>query len=108
MEPSVQKPRSSSKNLGIAMSVQQLAPPTRSEIMRELAFYENQYQITTDAFLAAEGRIPEIDEDDAVEWHYRVEQLRVLQQIESSRPYSCAVRVQSLKNCESMMDCLAA
>ena len=90
------------------MSVQQLAPPTRSEIARELAFYENRYQITTAAFLAEEGCIPDIDEDDAVEWLYRIEQLRVLQQVDLRRPYSCAVRVQSLENRESMMDRLAA
>lgn len=90
------------------MPVQQLAPPTMIEIARELASYEEQYQITTAAFLSKGGCIPEIDEDDAVEWLYRVEQLRVLQQLDSMRPYSRVERGTSLKNHDSVMDCLAA
>ncbi|MGD0521006.1 MAG: hypothetical protein ABSA48_07095 [Terracidiphilus sp.] len=90
------------------MSVQQLAPLTISEIARELAFYEVQYGTTTAAFLAAEGHIPEIDEDDAVEWFYRVEQLRVLRLVDSKCPYSRIERGTPLENCDNMMDCLAA
>lgn len=88
------------------MPVEQLAPPTISEIARELTSYEEQYGITTAEFLAEDGRFPEIDEDDAVEWLYRVEQLRVLQDIESMRPYSRSERGVSLKNCNSVMDCM--
>lgn len=90
------------------MSVHQLVPPTISEIARELASYEEQYGITTAAFLAADGSIPDVDEDDAVEWLYRVEQLRVLQQADSVSPYSRVERGISLKNCDSMLDRLAA
>jgi len=90
------------------MPVQQIAPPTIIEIARELASYEEQYGITTAKFLEEDCRIPEIDEDDAVEWFYRVEQLRVLQEVDCMRPYSRVERGVSLKNHDSVMDCLAA
>ncbi len=90
------------------MPVQQLAPPSVAEITRELALYEKRYNTTTAVFLESEGAIPEIDEDDAVEWQYRVEQLRALQQTEAARPYSRARRGVSLENDDCVMDCLAA
>jgi hypothetical protein len=90
------------------MPVQQLASPSITDIVRELTSYEEQYGVSTDDFLAAEGRLPEIDEDDAVEWLYRIEQLRVLREVDCMHPYSRLERGTSLKNEECMMDRLAA
>ena len=63
-----------------AMPVQQLASPTLSDVVSDLREFERKYGITTLDFLAKDGLIPEVDDDDAVEWLYRVEQFRVLQQ----------------------------
>ena len=89
------------------MPVEQLATPTISEIGRELAAYQEQYGITTEQFLAGEG-VCEVDEDDANDWYYRVEQLRVLRQVQFVHPYAQVEKGTSLKNCDSKMDCLAA
>ncbi len=91
------------------MSVQQLAPPTIIEIARELREFEERNHMTTTEFLAVSGRVPEMDEDEAVEWFYRAEQLRVLQELGGGNRYSRSGR--ELSNCDSvidLMDCLAA
>lgn len=89
------------------MPVQQLSPPTITEILRELTSYEEQYGVSTAMFLTAEESLPEIDEDDAVEWLYRAEQLRVLRDADRVRSYSHLERG-TLKNEECMADRLAA
>lgn len=90
------------------MPVQLLAPPTISEIALELAEFERQYHISTNAFIEAEGRIPEVDEDDAVEWLYCWAQFLALQGSQVGCAYSHAERGAKLKNCERVMDLLAA
>jgi len=90
------------------MPVQQLAPPTVSEIERDIAAFETQYQVSTRAFVEADGRVSEIDEDDAVDWFYLVEQLKFLRRGEVISSYSRAANSSSLKNCVDVMDRLAA
>jgi hypothetical protein len=86
------------------MPVEQLAPPTLTEVERDIAVYEDRYQMTTADFLAADGCVSGIDEDDAVEWLYRAEQRRVLQEPEFSSPYSRCDRAKPLNGCTNVMD----
>lgn len=88
------------------MSVEQLAPLSIEEIRRELASYEEQYQVSTSTFLEKDGCIPGIDEDDAVEWLYRVEQLRVLQEPKVVSPYARSVDASPLKGCMDVIEVL--
>jgi hypothetical protein len=108
MEHKMHCNRSIFKNWGFLMPIHQLAPPTITDVVRELTSYEEQYGISTEKFLEADGRFPEIDEDDAVEWLYRAEQLRVLRDFENLRPYSSLERGMSLENDECSQDLLAA
>jgi hypothetical protein len=61
------------------MPVQQLIPPTIAEVEQSIASFERQYGITTPDFLASTNSTF-IDDDDAVEWLYCVEQLKVLRE----------------------------
>jgi hypothetical protein len=91
------------------MPVQIVTPtPTIGEIERELRALECKYGISTPAFISAEGRLESIDEDDAVEWAYLVEQFECLRDAEVKFSYSQITGDGSLKNCDSAMDRLAA
>ncbi len=86
------------------MPIQQLAPPTLNEINQELAQFEGRFHISTEEFLASEQHGAQIDEDDAVQWLFLVEQRRVLR----ANPYLRSETGKSLKNCYSVLDRLAA
>ena len=66
------------------MPVQQLPPPTIAEVEKDIADYERKYNMTTAAFLALTEADPSIDEDDAMEWAYRAEQLAALREANRS------------------------
>jgi hypothetical protein len=89
------------------MSIQHLAPPTIDEVEHALRALETQYGITTPAFIEVEGRVPNVDEDDAVEWDYLVEQLRCLREVEVKFSYSRIKGETTLMNNDSVMDRLA-
>ena len=89
------------------MSVQQIAPPTIDEIERALRAFETQYRISTPAFIEADGRISDVDEDDAVEWAYLVEQLQCLREVEVRFSYSRIKGETTLQNNDSIIDRLA-
>lgn len=86
------------------MPVQQLAPPSVADIRRDLFNLEQKYSTSTAAFVAADGYVPGIDEEDAVEWLYRAEQLRVLEEPEVFSPYSRTERATTLKGCTNVME----
>jgi hypothetical protein len=90
------------------MPVQQLAPPTLNEISQETARFEERFGVSTAEFLANENALPEIDEDDAVEWLYLAEQLKALQQVAAASPYARNEVGKALKNSLCVMDRLAA
>jgi hypothetical protein len=81
------------------MPVQQTAPLTLDEIVGEIREFERKYNISTVTFVAADGEIDEVDEDDAVEWLYRVEQFRTLQR--PTRQTSRTERATSVSGCVS-------
>jgi hypothetical protein len=81
------------------MPVEQIAQPSIDEIRRDLKAYEDKYSMSTAAFIAVNGCVDQIDEDDAVEWLYRAEQLRVLEEPVAHSPYSRNERPKELKNC---------
>lgn len=86
------------------MPVQQLAPPTLNDIVSDLQEFERKYGITTVDFLAKDGLVSEVDDDDAVEWLYRVEQFRVLQQRSSGYAASRTERATSVKDSTDVID----
>jgi hypothetical protein len=90
------------------MSVQQIAPLTLGEIVEDLRKFEKAYNISTVAFVAADGLIEEVDEDDAVEWLYRVEQFRTLQQSPKTSRTERATSVGGCVSAVKAMEELAA
>jgi hypothetical protein len=90
------------------MPVEQFAPPTIDEIRRDLAAYEQRYNMSTSEFLKRDGCVVGIDEDDAVEWLYRAEQIRFLQEQAVVSPYAHLEHAVPLKTCTDTMDRLAA
>jgi hypothetical protein len=93
------------------MPVQQLALPTLNEVANELREFERKYGITTVDFLEKDGLLSDVDDDDAVEWLYFVEQFRVLQQTKggsSDTRTEHATSLNSRANVTEVMDCLAA
>ena len=93
--------------LGYRMSVQQLSPPTVEEIERDLAEFEAQYQISTADFVVAAYCVPGVDEDDAVNWSYLIEQLKFFRRIEVVSSYSRVDPAPLLENCDTTSDRLA-
>jgi hypothetical protein len=104
LERDAHRIRNPLQNWGNIMPVQQLAPPTLNEIVDDLRGFERKYQISTVDFLAKDGLILEVDDDDAVEWLYRVEQFRALQQGRSGYPGSRTERATSLNSCTDVID----
>lgn len=87
------------------MPVEQIAPPTLAEIAQNLKEYEKKYRISTVDFLEVDGEIAEVDDDDAMEWLYLVEQFRSLQQgrnVQTSR----TERATSVRGCISANDAM--
>jgi len=93
------------------MPVEQVKAPSIAEVRRDLKAYEEQYAMSTAEFQAKCGCDDRIDEDDAVEWLYRAEQLRVLEEGDARSPYARAERRelrQSNATVAELMDRLAA
>lgn len=90
------------------MPVQQVAPPTFNDISQEIARFEDRFGISTAEFLAAANPLPQMDEDDAVEWQYLAEQRKALQQVASAFLYSHAAVGKTLRNSPCALDRLAA
>jgi hypothetical protein len=85
------------------MPVTQLAPPTLDEIVDDLKKFEKKYHISTVDFLAEDGLTDAVDDDDATEWLYRVEQFRMLQQGQHARS-SRTERATSVSICTNVND----
>lgn len=90
------------------MPIQKLEPPTLNEINHGIAHFEERFHISTEEFLLSEETVPQLTEDDAVEWLYLVEQRRALQDAATINPYSRSVSGKALKNRHSILDRLAA
>lgn len=94
--------------MGLGMPIVQLAPRTLVEICEDITAFERRFNLSTADFIAMDSRLPEIDEDEAVEWLYLAEQRTALQETSARRPYlRCAVG-KTLKNNQCSMDLLAA
>ena len=89
------------------MSMQELAPPTIQEIERDLAAFETQYGIKTVDFVEAGCCGHGVDEDDAVNWSYLVEQLKFFRRGEVISSYSRVTPAPLLENRDSAADRLA-
>jgi hypothetical protein len=85
------------------MPVQQLAPPTIDEIVADIKDFERKYGVSTLDFLKVDGDIDSVDEDDAIEWLYRVEQFRTLQ---SRNSPTRTERATSVGECISVSDAM--
>ena len=93
------------------MSVQQLAPPTLDEIVDDLKEFEKRYGISTVDFVAQNGMVSAVDDDDATEWLYRVEQFRTIQQrryTPSRIEHATSVSTCTTTNANDVMEQLAA
>ncbi|MFP5276767.1 MAG: hypothetical protein ACLGPM_06610 [Acidobacteriota bacterium] len=90
------------------MPIQKLTPPTLDEINRAIAGFEERSQMTSEDFVQMEQPVSQLDEDDAVEWLYLIEQRRALRNAARVQPYSRSQAGKSLKNCHDVLDRLAA
>lgn len=62
--------------------------PTIESVTREIEVFENRYGIETEALVELEGRIPAVESEDAVDWLFLYEQLRVLRELAVETLYS--------------------
>jgi hypothetical protein len=82
--------------------------PTIESVTREIEVFESRYGIETEQLVQHEGRIPAVDPEDAVDWLYLYEQLRVLRELAVESLYSGSRHTEPLKNAYCSPALLAA
>jgi len=82
--------------------------PTIESVTREIESFENRYGIETDELVLHEGRMSQVDREDAVDWLYLNEQLRVLRELAVESLYSGGQHTVLLNNAYSSPEKLAA
>jgi hypothetical protein len=55
--------------------------PTIESVTSEIEAFESRYGIETEELVMREGRIPEVNGEDAADWLFLFEQLRVLREM---------------------------
>ncbi len=82
--------------------------PTIESVTREIEAFESRYGLETEVLVQHEGRIAEVDREDAVDWLFLYEQLRVLRELAVESLYSGSHRVVLLQNTDCEPEKLAA
>ena len=72
--------------------------PTIESVTREIEAFENRYGIETEELVMREGRIPEVNGEDAVDWLFLFEQLRVLREMAVESLYAGGQHTVLLQN----------
>ena len=82
--------------------------PTIESVTREIEAFESLYSIDTEELVLHEGRVPAVDREDAVDWLYLYEQLRVLRELAVESLYSGSQHTVLLQNAYCSPEKLAA
>ena len=90
------------------MTILRRSAPTLTGVARQLAAFERQYSISTADFTADDERSNDVDEDDAMQWMYLLEQLSALQEAAVGRLYSAVSFREPLRNEENSPELLVA
>jgi hypothetical protein len=88
------------------MPIQRRSAPTLEGVNRQIEAFEHQYKIDTDVFLNDCHNVS-VNEDDAMEWAYLVEQRSALLDAAIGTLYGSA-DVEELENSDSSLELLAA
>jgi len=62
------------------MPIQRRSTPTIAGVARHIVAFETRYALDSRVFLARDSRSSHVDEDDAMQWSYLCEQLKVLRE----------------------------
>jgi len=90
------------------MSVQRHSTPTLAGVARQIKALEVQYSMSSAEFVRNDDRNCGVDEDDAMQWLYLIEQLSALQEAAVGTLYSSVYDSSPLQNSESSPELLAA
>lgn len=96
------------KEVGREMPVQRRSTPTLAGVARQIKAFEVQYCMSSAEFVGNEDRAYSVDEDDAMQWLYLIEQLSALQEAAVGTLYSTVYDSGPLQNSESSPELLAA
>jgi hypothetical protein len=88
------------------MSIQRRSAPTIAGVARQIAAFEAAYDLDTKVFLIRDFRSCNVDEDDAMEWSYLCDQLRVLREDALESMYAAGedqVRLENFDDCPELL-----
>lgn len=90
------------------MSIQRRNAPTLDGVLRAIAAFERHYDVETSVFTLNDRRSAQVDEDDATEWLYLIEQANVLAESAVGNMYATASEGVLLHNVPDPSELLAA
>jgi hypothetical protein len=82
--------------------------PTIDSVTREIEAFEARYGIETEELVLHDGRIDRVDSEDAIDWLFLYEQLRVLRELAVESLYSGSRHTVPLQNTYCEPEKLAA
>jgi hypothetical protein len=90
------------------MPIQGRSTPTLTGVARQIRSFEVLYGIDTAVFIRNDEQSCNVDEDDAMQWFYLIEQLSALQEAAVGTLYSAVYDRGPLQNSENSPELLAA
>lgn len=90
------------------MTIQRREAPTLESVVQKIADFEHRYRIETAVFTLNDHRSNHVDEDDAMEWLYLIEQVCALADSAVGSLYATASVGRLLDNVEDSSELLVA